>query len=81
MASLVVGPLLNWFSRLRYPQLFLLTAAIFAVDVAVPDLIPFLDELLIGLSARMASTTALGSAPYPTRSPSTSALSYSWAAA
>ncbi|TWI04514.1 hypothetical protein IP90_00647 [Luteimonas cucumeris] len=51
MASLVVAPLLRWFSRLRYPQLFLITAAIFAVDVAVPDLIPFLDELLIGLTA------------------------------
>jgi hypothetical protein len=34
---------------LRYPQLFLLTAALFAVDLVVPDMIPFVDELLLGM--------------------------------
>lgn len=34
---------------LRYPQLFLLTAALFAVDLVVPDPIPFVDEILLGL--------------------------------
>lgn len=36
-------------SRLRYPQLFFLTAAIFVVDLVVPDPIPFVDEILLGL--------------------------------
>ena len=36
-------------SRLRYPQLFLLTGAVFVVDLLIPDLIPFVDELLLGL--------------------------------
>ena len=36
-------------ARLRYPQLFLLTAALFLLDLLIPDAIPFADELLLGL--------------------------------
>lgn len=35
--------------RLRFPYLFLLTAALFLIDVFVPDMIPFIDEILLGL--------------------------------
>lgn len=45
----LLGPLLRFFGRLSYPRLFALTAALFAVDVVVPDIIPFADELLLGL--------------------------------
>ena len=41
---------LDWASKLRYPTLFKLAAALFLVDMVVPDPIPFLDELLFGLS-------------------------------
>lgn len=37
----------GWISRLRFPQLFTFTAAVFLVDFLVPDLIPFLDEILL----------------------------------
>lgn len=37
----------RWVSRLRFPQLFTFTAALFVVDFLVPDLIPFLDEILL----------------------------------
>ncbi len=37
----------QWFSRLRFPQLFTFTAALFAIDFLVPDMIPFLDEILL----------------------------------
>jgi len=36
-------------SRLRFPNLFLLTAALFLIDLLIPDLIPFADEVLLGL--------------------------------
>lgn len=36
-------------SRLRFPQLFALTAAIFLLDLLIPDLIPFFDEIILGL--------------------------------
>lgn len=49
MANPVIAPLMRFFGRLSYPRLFALTAALFLVDLAVPDLIPFVDELLLGL--------------------------------
>ena len=36
-------------SRLRFPQLFAFAAALFIIDLIVPDLIPFFDEILLGL--------------------------------
>jgi hypothetical protein len=49
--------LLGWFvsraAQLRFPKLFLLTAALFALDLVVPDVIPFADELLLGLATAL----------------------------
>ena len=39
--------LTRWVSRLRFPQLFTFTAALFFVDFLIPDMIPFLDEILL----------------------------------
>ena len=49
MANPLLAPLLGFFGRLSYPRLFVLTAALFAFDVVVPDFVPFADELLLGL--------------------------------
>lgn len=48
-----VGPLLRYLRRLRFRWLFLLTVALFAADLAVPDVIPFADEILLGLLATL----------------------------
>jgi hypothetical protein len=40
-------------SRLRFPQLFGLFAALFVFDLIVPDLIPFVDEILLGLGTTL----------------------------
>jgi hypothetical protein len=40
-------------SRLRYPQLFFLTAGLFVLDLIIPDLVPFADEILLGLLTLM----------------------------
>jgi hypothetical protein len=45
----VVGLLLRYFGRLRFPWLVTVTATLFVVDLVVPDLIPLADELLLGL--------------------------------
>ncbi|MFT4171008.1 MAG: hypothetical protein QM639_00505 [Rhodocyclaceae bacterium] len=34
---------------LRFPQLFLLMVCLFVIDLVVPDVIPLLDELLLGI--------------------------------
>ena len=44
---------LAWASRLRFPTLLLVTGAIFVLDVFIPDAIPFVDELLLGLATVM----------------------------
>ena len=36
-------------SRLKFPQLFVFAAVLFVVDLLIPDLIPFFDEILLGL--------------------------------
>jgi Family of unknown function (DUF6116) len=43
--------LLLFASRLRFPKLVALTVALFVLDVLVPDMIPFADELILGLVA------------------------------
>ena len=45
----VLLPVLNWARKLRYPTLFKLTAALFAISLLVPDPFPFVDEILFGL--------------------------------
>ena len=49
MATPLLLPLLNWARKLRYPTLFKITAALFAVTLLVPDPIPLVDEILLGL--------------------------------
>lgn len=49
MTHLLLAPLLRWFGKLSFPRLFLLTAALFFLDLLIPDFIPFADELLLGL--------------------------------
>jgi len=51
MANPLLAPLLRWFGRLSYPKLFLLTATLFVADALIPDVIPFVDEILLGLGA------------------------------
>lgn len=49
MPNPLLAPLLAWARRLRYPTLFKITALLFAVNVVVPDMVPFIDEILLGL--------------------------------
>jgi hypothetical protein len=51
--ALLQNPIVKWVTRfagkLRFPYLFLLTGGLFLLDLVIPDLIPFADELLLGL--------------------------------
>ena len=49
MPTPLLLPLLNWAGKLRYPTLFKITAALFAINLFVFDPIPFVDEILLGL--------------------------------
>lgn len=47
------GIIRKFLSSLRFPQLFLLLAALFAVDLVTPDPILFIDEAILGVLAVM----------------------------
>ncbi len=49
MPSPLTAPLLAFLAKLSFPRLFLVAAALFFVDLVVPDLVPLADELLLGL--------------------------------
>jgi hypothetical protein len=52
----LVGWAVARLARLRFPTLFLVAAALFTVDLLVPDVIPFADELLLGLATALLAT-------------------------
>jgi hypothetical protein len=45
------GAIVAFASRLRFPALFALTLALLAFDLLVPDALPFVDEVMLGLAA------------------------------
>ena len=53
MASPQSSAVLEFARGLRLPTLFLITAGVLVVDVLLPDPIPFVDEVLLGLVTLM----------------------------
>ena len=49
----LLAALLRWAGGLRFRSLSAITAALFLIDLALPDPIPFADEVLLGLGALM----------------------------
>lgn len=49
MANPLLAPVIAWLGRLRHPTLFAIAATLFAVDLAIPDFVPFIDELMFAL--------------------------------
>ncbi len=39
----------SFLGRLKFPQLFMLAAGLFVFDVFLPDLLPFVDEILLAI--------------------------------
>lgn len=46
----LIGSILRFAKGLRFPVLFLVTAGLFVVDLFVPEPVPFVDELILGLA-------------------------------
>lgn len=46
---MIEGRLMQYASRLRFPKLLVLAAVVFVADLIFPDVIPFADEILLGL--------------------------------
>ena len=47
--GLILDRFLRFAAGLRFPRLLAVTAALFVLDLLIPDMIPFADEILLGL--------------------------------
>ena len=56
MSNPLLGPLLAYAARLKYPTLFLVAVTLFVVDLIIPDVVPFVDEILLGLGTLLLSS-------------------------
>lgn len=76
MSNPLLAPILGYASRLRFPTLFKIVAALFIIDLVTPDLIPILtfgmpfDEILMGaLTLLLASWKGRNETPEQASSP------------
>lgn len=66
MANPLLAPLVRWLGKLSYPRLFLLAAGLFVADVIIPDFIPFIDEILLGMGTLLLANWKNRKAPTAT---------------
>ena len=53
----MIGKLVTRFAAgLRYPTLFKVVAALFVLDLLVPDVVPFYDEIVLALGTLLLGT-------------------------
>lgn len=69
MKALLLKPLLDWAARLERPRLLALTAALFVVNLFVPDFLPFIDEILLGLGTLVLASRKKPEPPAPPTMP------------
>ena len=65
----MLKPLISGFiayaARLRFPTLFKITAAVFVLNLFLPDAIPFLDEIILGLGTALLAAWKKRKDPQP----------------
>ena len=53
MYKLIIAPLIAYLAKLRFPALFAITAVLFILDFFIPDVIPFIDAIMLAVSAAL----------------------------
>ena len=56
----LIDQFLGFVKELRFPWLVVILVALFLVNVVVPDPIPFVDEILLGLAAAVLASLKKG---------------------
>lgn len=59
--GVLLDRLMRFAAGLRFPKLMAVTAALFLVDLIIPDMIPFADEILLGLLSLLLASLKKGS--------------------
>lgn len=53
MSRMLIAPIIAFLARLRFPVLFGVMAVLFVLNFFIPDVLPFVDEILLGLVAAL----------------------------
>lgn len=56
MPNPATGPIMGFASRLRFPTLFAITLGLWALNMIIPDPVPVIDEIVMGLLTLMLAT-------------------------
>ena len=56
MPNPATGALMGFASRLRFPTLFFITLGLWAINMVIPDPLPLIDEIVMGLLTLMLAT-------------------------
>ena len=70
MRKLIIAPLIAYLAKLRFPALFSITGVLFILDFFIPDVLPFVDEILLGLGAALLGSWKKRKEPNPPNDPS-----------
>lgn len=65
MPRVLIAALLDWLRGLRFPVLAAIAASVFALDLLIPDFIPFVDELMLGILTLLLASWRRHRAPGP----------------
>jgi hypothetical protein len=68
--QITITPLVAYLTRLRFPALFAITGVFFILDFFIPDVLPFVDEILLGLGAALLGSWKKRKEPNPPNDPS-----------
>ena len=63
MPNPATGPIMGFAARLRFPTLFFITLALWGVNMVIPDPVPLIDEIVMGLVTLMLATWKKPRAP------------------
>ena len=63
MPSPATGPIMGFASRLKFPTLFFITLGLWAINMVIPDPLPLIDEIVMGLLTLMLATWKNGRPP------------------
>lgn len=56
MPNPATGPIMGFASRLKFPTLFAITLGLWALNMIIPDPLPLVDEIVMGLVTLMLAT-------------------------
>lgn len=63
---------LQYASNLRFPKLLAITTGLFVIDLFFPDVVPFVDEILLGLISLLLASLKKGRSGIPQKDESRS---------